>query len=160
MIPLLLSAMKKKLTVGLGDLSLVHQSKDGDKAGPPHIWIGDLPPKRSGQDWSGLPCVLLVPLSGHLDDGWGEVEVALICIVYNQEEGDATGGEFDLANLISGVTRLLLDALETRGCPLDDRFNLVPDKRGEVLPWQKSEQQPKSFTQATMLSLWRYKSWE
>ena len=160
MIPLLLATMKDKLTKGLGVLSLVHQGKDGDAAGPPHVWIGDLPPKRDGKDWGGLPCVLLVPLSGHHNDEGAEVEVALICIVYNPEKGDGTGGESDLANLLSRVTAILIDALDSRGRPLDDRFILQPDHRGRVLPWQKSDQQPKPFTQATIISTWRYKGWE
>jgi len=160
MIPLLLEALKKRLAAGLGDLALVRQCKDGDKAGPPHIWIGDLPPKRSKEDWSALPGVILVPLSGHLGDEGGEAEVALICVVYNPEDGDGTGAEYDLGHLLSRITRLLLEALETKGCPLDDRFILLPDKSGKVLPWQKSEQQPKPFMQATMVSTWKYKGWE
>lgn len=160
MIPLLLEAMKKTLIEGLRDLPMVHQCKEGDKARPPHVWIGDLPPKRSDKDWGALPCVLLVPLSGHLNEDGGEVEVALICIVYNPEQGDSAGAEYDLANLMSKVAQLLIEALESKGCPLDDRFVLKPDKRGQILPWQKSDQQPKPFTQATIISTWRYKSWE
>ena len=160
MIPLLLEAMKKTLTDGLSSLSLVHQSEHGDKVGPPHVWIGDLPPKRNGKDWSALPCVLLVPLHGHHGDEGAETTVALICIVYNPEGGDGTGGETDLALLLSKVAGLLIDALDSKGCPLDDRFILQPDDRGRILFWQKSDQQPKPFTQATMTSTWRYKGWE
>ena len=160
MIPLLLEAMKKKLSEGLSDLPLVHQGKDGDKAAPPYVWVGDLPPKRSEKDWSALPCVLLVPLSGHHGDEGAETEIALICIVYNPEKGDGSGGENDLANLLSKVVGLLIDALDSKGHPLDDRFILRPDNRGRVLPWQKSDQQPKPFLQATIISTWRYKGWE
>ena len=160
MIPLLLEAMQEKLTAGLSGLALVHQSGEGHKAGPPHVWIGDLPPKRTGKDWTGLPCVLLVPLAGHHDEEGAEVEVALICVVFNPEDGDGTGGENDLSVLLSKVAGLLIDALDSRGCPLADRFVLTPDNRGRVLFWQKSEQQPKPFIQATITSTWRYKSWE
>lgn len=160
MIPLLLQSLRERLTKGLNGLSLVHQVEQGYKAGPPHIWIGDLPPKRSPKDWGGLPCILLMPLSGHYGDEGAVVEVALICVVFNPEEGDGTGGENDLSILLSAVTGLLIDALESKGCPLADRFILEPDSRGRVLAWQKSDQQPKPFIQATMTSTWRYKGWE
>lgn len=160
MITLLLEAMKHKLMSDLKNLSLVHQSESGDKAGPPHVWIGDLPAKRGQKNYSGLPCVLLTPLSGHHDEEGAEATVAIICVVYNPEEGDGSGGENDLANLLSKVTGLLIDTLDSKGCPLDGRFVLTPDSRGRVLPWQKSDQQPKPFIQATMTSTWRYKGWE
>lgn len=160
MIPLLLEAMKEKLAAGLNSLSLVHQSEQGDIVGPPHIWIGDLPPKRKNNQWTGLPCVLLTPLSGHQGEEGAVVEVALICVVFNPEEGDGSGGENDLAVLLSAVTGLLIEAQASKGCPLADRFILEPDGRGRVLHWQKSDQQPKPFIQATMTSTWRYKGWE
>ncbi len=160
MIPLLLEAMKAKLMAGLKDLSLVHQSEQGNKAGPPHVWIGDLPPKRNPKDWSGIPCALLTPLGGHHSEEGAAADVALICVVFNPEDGDGSGGENDLANLISKITGLLIEALDSKGCPLDGRFVLEPDRQGRILPWQKSDQQPKPFIQATMTSTWRYKGWE
>lgn len=160
MIPLLLKAIQEKLADGLKTLPLVHQGEGGNKAAPPHIWIGDLPPKRNSKDYSNLPCILLVPLGGHHSEEGAVVEIALICVCFNPEEGDGTGGENDLANLLSKVTELLIDALESKGCPLDDRFILEPDRQGRILPWQKSDQQPKPFIQATMTSTWRYKGWE
>ena len=160
MIPLLLESLKKKLTEGLREMALVHHSKDGDKTGPPYVWVGDLPPKRDPKDFSGLPCVLLVPLASYIDNGMGEVDIALICVIYNPEKGDAMGAECDLANVLSRVRGLLIDALESKGRPLDGRFVLVPDQHGNVLAWQKSDQQTRPFIQATMSSVWQYKDLE
>lgn len=155
-------ALKKHLETELAGLNLVHQSDDGrDQAGPPRVWIGDLPPKRR-KDAAGreIPCVVIVPHAGHQEDGHGMETVALVCIVYNPEDGDGEGGENDMSILISGIFKALMPALESKGRPLANRFVLEPDNRGRILPWEKSGQQPRPFLQAAITSQWRYKGWE
>lgn len=155
-------AIKEHLASALSGLSLVIQAANGEKkAGPPCIWIGDLPPKR-GKDKPDreIPCVIIIPLAGHQEDGCGIEAVALVCIVFNPEDGDGEGGENDLSVLISTIQGALMPALESAGEPLSRRFILEPDNRGRVLPWEKSGQQPRPFLQATITSQWRYKGWE
>lgn len=157
----LTKTLKGHLANTLAGLKLVRQAAGQDQAGPPQVWIGDLPPKR-GKDAVAreLPCVIVIPYGGHQEEGAAVETIAMVCIVYNSEEGDGEGGENDLATLISAVYEALMPALESKGLPLAKRFVLEPDYRGRILPWEKSSQQPRPFLQATITSQWRYKGWE
>ena len=137
----ILPALKACLTDGLADLHLLGQTAEGDAVQPVQAFIGDLPPPENGR--KPFPCVILVPVSGHHEEGGETAVIALICCVYNPEPGDAEGPEQDLAILMSGIVRVL-----------------VPDHRGRLLAWEKAETNPKPFLQAAMLSHWTMKGWE
>ena len=162
---LLQRKLKEHLETALAPLKLAGPAVSGegeDTAGPPRVFTGDVPPKRSDAASREVPCVVLVPLSGHHETGDGYTEavavIALICVVYNPEEGDCEGGEADLAALLSAVTGALLPC--AHGTPLARRFVLDVDAKGKLLTWTSGRDQPRPFLQATMTSHWRYKGWE
>lgn len=115
----ILPALKACLTDGLADLHLLGQTAEGDAVQPVHVFIGDLPPPENGR--KPFPCIILVPVSGHHEEGGETAVIALICCVYNPEPGDAEGAEQDLAILMSGIARVLGACRET---PLERRFQL------------------------------------
>lgn len=148
-----LTVLKKHLEQALKPLLLVRQ---GDTVRPTRIFIGDLPVKQTERD--DIPCVLLMPVSGYQQSGEACISVGLICCVYNNEEGDREGAEMDIALLLSTVTQALMPCVTA---PLEHRYRLVPDSRtGFLLPWEKSDTQPRPFMQATLLSHWRMKGLE
>ena len=154
---LLTQKIKEHLEAGLADLPLLGQTSSGLEKRPAKVWIGDLPPKRKDKESRELPCVLIVPLAGHFEEGAMVMTVALLCVVYNNEEDDGTGAETDLLSLISKIAQLLLPA--GQGAPIANRFILEPDEKGRLLSWTKSENQPKPFVQADIITTWQFKSW-
>jgi hypothetical protein len=169
MIALLQMRLRDHLRDSLAHLRLLGQSAKGDVEAAPKVFIGDTPPKRKkgqgGSDTRELPCVIIVPLSGHLqtDDGATESETVMVicCCVYNPEsgtQGDLEEVEGDLANLLSAVIGALLPC--SQGVPLNKRFILSPDERGRLLSWIRPEEQPKHFSAVTITSRWQYKGWE
>ena len=154
----LVPLLRKHLVQALSGLMLVQQSGQDDVPRPPQVFIGDLPAKRQEKDAREIPCVVVVPLSGFQQEGANVTEVALVCAVYNKEDGDAEGVEGDMALLLSAVTRALMPC--ANGVPLGRRFVLGPDHKGRLLPWAKDEKQPKPFMQATMTSIWTSQGWE
>jgi hypothetical protein len=165
---LLQKRLKEHLEAALAPLKLAGAplpSEEGnvsDASCPPHVFVGDMPPKRKDKALRDVPCVLLIPLTGHheVEEGYTEAVsvIVLVCVVFNPEEGDAEGGEADLAALLSAITGALLPCAQ--GVPLAKRFVLEPDSKGKLLSWVKGEEQPRPFLQATMTSHWRYKGWE
>ena len=160
--------LKAHLEEALRPILLLGQSDAGDVECAAQVFIGDMPPKRQNRakpgqppsDDSGrnLPCVVIVPVTGRQEDGESVTTVALICVVYNPQSRDAEAAEADLAVMLSTVTGALAPC--ANGEPLARRFNLEADSRGRLLPWVKSEAQPRPFLQATMTSIWRYRGWE
>jgi hypothetical protein len=163
---LLQKRLKEHLQAALAPLKLVGPSleeKGAPVVCPPQVFLGDLPPKRREANAREVPCVLLVPLSGHHQDGGdGSTEavatIALVCVAFNPEEGDVEGGEADLAALLSAISGALLPC--AHGVPLDRRFILSPDDKGRILHWVKGQDQPRPYLQATMTSLWHFWGWE
>lgn len=158
MSPLLAPFLKEHLARELSSLALIGQCEQSDAARPPQVFIGDLPAKRRERDAREIPCVVIVPFSGFQQEGSCVTEVALICAVYNREEGDGEGLEGDMALLLNAVSRALMPC--ANGIPLGRRFNLCPDNKGRLLPWSKDEKQLQPFLQATMTSTWTCKGWE
>lgn len=167
----LLMRLKSHLEKALRPILLLGQSDDGDVECAAQVFIGDLPPKRqhrarpgqqpsSGESDAGrnLPCVVIVPVAGHQEGGENVETVALICVVYNPQSRDAEAAEADLAVMLSTVTGVLAPC--ANGDPLAKRFSLDEDNRGRILPWVKSEAQPRPFLQTTITSVWRYRGWE
>lgn len=151
--PAFITVLQKHLEQALASLPLVRQN---ETVRPPRIFIGDLPVKQTERD--DIPCVLLMPVSGYQQGGEAGISVGLICCVYNNEEGDREGAEMDIALLLSAVTQALMPCVTA---PLASRYRLVPDPRtGFLLPWEKSDTQPRPFMQATLLSIWRMKGLE
>jgi hypothetical protein len=163
---LLQKRLKERMETALAPLKLAGPplEENGEQAiCPPQVFCGDLPPKRRERGARDVPCVLLVPLAGHHEDGGdGSTEavavIALVCVIYNPEEGDAEGAEADLAALLSAITGALLPC--AHGEPLGRRFVLAPDAKGRFLNWEKGQDQPRPYLQATMTSQWRYRGWE
>ena len=166
MMHLLYTSLKTHLTRELSALTLLGQTADGTRVTAPQVFIGDLPAKRGNTPERvvrELPCVVIVPLSGHLDveDGASEsvAEVAFSCAVYSPPEGgDLEGPETELAVLLSAVTRALLPCAQ--GVPLVRRFVLAANDKGKMLAWVRPEEQPKPFFGATITSRWIFKGWE
>ncbi len=164
MSPLFLPALKARLLADLADLRLDWRGSGEcvEPCRPVRVFIGDLPPKkRHAGDTDKLddrfPCVLLVPVSGHSNDGEDAVTVALICGVYCGEEGDAEGAEMNLALLLSRIRQSLTPCLKT---PLERRYRLTGDAKGRLFPWEKSDMQPRPYIQATVMTEWRMKGLE
>jgi hypothetical protein len=162
---LLQKRLKEHLVAALAPLKLagapLPEENVSDASCPPQVFVGDMPPKRKDKT-RDVPCVVLIPLTGHHEVEEGHTEavsvIALVCVVFNPEEGDAEGGEADLAALLSAITGTLLPCAQ--GVPLAKRFVLEADSKGKLLSWVKGEEQPRPFLQATMTSQWRYKGWE
>ena len=154
----LLPAIKEHLEKHLQNLPLPGQAEKGvDCINPPKVWVGNLPPKRQ-KHFDEIPCVVLVPTAGYQDnDGWATTSVALICLIYNNEEGDRIGAENDLMLLLSAITKALLPA--SQGAPLKEKYNLLSDG-DQVLHWEKNDEQPRPFLQAVIFSKWQCKGWE
>ena len=156
--------LKEHLEAALAPLKLLGQSAEGDVWTPPKVFIGDLPPKRQntpGRLVYEVPCVVIVPVSGHIDGATSFTHIALSCCIYNpdrEEAGDLTGAESDLANLVSAVQGALLPCAQ--GEPLAKRFVLVADDKGRILSWARPEEGPIPFISATIASRWLYKGWE
>lgn len=147
----ILPALKACLTDGLADLHLLGQTAEGDAVQPVQVFIGDLPPPENGR--KPFPCVILVPVSGHHEEGGETAVIALICCVYNPEPATPRARN-DLAILMSASPAYS----EPAGDALERRFQLVPDHRGRLLAWEKAETNPKPFLQAAMLSHWTMKA--
>lgn len=165
MIALLLTEIQKRLVADLADLSLRHQGRtpSEDFAGPPHVWIGDTPPKNG--DKPIFPAVVLIPVGAYQNetDGLCTVAIDMDCTVYNIEgdgkkKGDTEGGEYDMANLMGWITRSLIKCSLTRGKGewLVNKYYLVPDPSGKVLYWQKYAEQTRPLLQAVMHSVWQF----
>lgn len=166
----LLMRLKAHLEAVLLPILLLGQSNDGDVDCAAQVFIGDMPPKRQhrgrpgqppsaeGDAGRNLPCVVLVPVAGHQEGGENVETVALICVVYNPQSRDAEAAEADLGVMLSAIAGALTPC--ANGEPLSKRFTLEADSRGRLLPWVKSEAQPKPFLQATITSVWRYRGWE
>lgn len=158
--------LKEHLQTALQPVRLLGQSDKGDVECAAQVFIGDLPPKRQPQSGKpdreqpgrNLPCVVLVPITGHHVEGQAVVTLALICVVYNPNGRDAEDAEADLAVLLSSVTGALAPC--ANGEPLARRFELLADAQGRILPWVKSEAQPHPFLQATITSVWQFRGWE
>lgn len=167
----LLARLKSRLEEALRPILLLGQSDDGDTECAAQVFIGDMPPKRQHRPKAGqpssshesdagrnLPCVVIVPVAGHQEGGENVETLALICVVYNPQSRDAEAAETDLAVMLSTVGGALVPC--ANGEPLAKRFTLEEDSRGRILPWVKSEAQPRPFLQATITSVWRYRGWE
>lgn len=165
---ILLPKLQAHLEAALRSVRLLGQSDAGDVECNAQVFIGDMPPKRQHKPSPGqpsvndtgrnLPCIVLVPLTGHQESGEGVETVALICVVYNPQSRDAAAAEADLGVMVSTVTGALAPCAE--GMPLFSRFALEADARGRLLHWVKAEEQPRPFLQATITSIWRYRGWE
>jgi hypothetical protein len=163
---LLQKKLKEHLEEALAALKLAGppvEEKGDPTIRSPQVFVGDMPPKRREANAREIPCVVLVPMSGHHEDnGDGSTEavavIALLCVVYNPESGDAEGGEADLAALLSAITGALLPC--AHGLPLHRRFVLAPDVKSRFLAWEKGQEQPRPFLQAIMTSRWHFKGWE
>ncbi|MCL2791078.1 MAG: hypothetical protein FWD79_10600 [Desulfobulbus sp.] len=171
MIALLQTRLREHLFQALTSLKLLGQGPDGDVATAPRVFIGDVPPKRmikkDGKPEAvyEVPCVVIVPLSGHLQVENGavasEATMALCLSAYNPdkgEQGDLGEVEADLATLLSAVVGALLPCAQ--GVPMDKRFVLTPDEKGCMLAWVRDEYQPKPFSAITITSRWWFKGWE
>lgn len=155
--------LKEYLTEALKPIKLLGQPdsenlNSDEQVCQVQVFIGDLPPKQVNNKQQDIPCIVIVPLSGHQEGGEVITSLALICIVYNPDGRDSEAAEADLATLLSGIVGAL--APFSQGVPLDDRFELEPDSRGRLLPWVKSENQARPFLQVTMTSQWKFKGWE
>lgn len=159
MLATFLPALKAHLVSALAPLHLIRPKDKNTEAtlSAPQVFIGDLPSKQA--DREDFPCVLLVQVGGGQGEGETQLTVGLICCVYNAEEGDREGAEMDMALLISAVTQALMPCAAS---PLNRRYRLVPDPRGQdtFLPWKKSDEQPRPYMQATIVSHWRMKGFE
>lgn len=166
----LLRNLKAHLENALRPVRLLGQSDGGDMECAAQVFIGDMPPKRQHRSRTGqqpasegdagrnIPCVVLIPIAGHQEGGENVETLALICLVYNPEGRDAEAVETDLAVLLSTVGGALAPC--ANGEPLSRRFELESDAKGRLLPWEKFEEQPRPFLQATITSVWRYRGWE
>lgn len=163
--PSLLTALKKRLLTDLADCTLENRASEaetGTALRPIQIFIGDLPPKKRNPGTGDrlqefFPCIVLTAVTGYAADGEDEAGVALVCGVYSAEDGDAEGAEMDLALLLSRIRQSLYPCSTY---PLEQRYRLCPDSRGQFFVWEKSESQPRPYMQAVLMTHWRMKGLE
>lgn len=161
--PFLLPSLKERLLTDLATLQLeCRHAEATEERQAVQVFIGDLPPKKRKpgtidplQEF--FPCIVIVPVAGQEDSGEAAVTVALVCGVYNAEDGDAEGAEMDMALLLSRVRQSLTPCLKEA---LDKRYRLTPDSKGRLFPWEKSDMQARPYMQATMMTQWRMKGLE
>ena len=96
---------------------------------PATVCVGSLPAKKEGGEYDA-PLVLIQMMSGHDEDGASHAVIALRLVVWN-EDGEA--GENDLLNLLGLLRRAVLACRQN---PLDEKYVLEPDERGNFAAWR------------------------
>lgn len=150
----LMCAIRRVLEERLIELPLAVPSRSGHPEGTraATVFIGDLPPKGDGPD-QAFPFVLLQAKSGHFNGTEAVARVLIRCGVYNREPGDnGEAVENDLSNLATFIRRLLFPYSQE---PLESKYNLEPDGKGEFLPWERPDQQPQPYAESWIASIWR-----
>ena len=120
---------------------------------PATVCVGSLPAKKEGGEYDA-PLVLIQMMSGHDEDGASHAVIALRLVVWN-EDGEA--GENDLLNLL-GLLRRAVQAC--RQTPLDEKYVLEPDERGQLAAWVRPDEQPPHFLEAYVLTNWKMQGFE
>ena len=98
--------------------------------------------------------VLIQMMSGHDEDGASHAVIALRLVVWN-EDGEA--GENDLLNLLGLLRRAVLACRQN---PLDEKYVLEPDERGNFAAWVRPDEQPPHFLEAYVLTNWKMQGFE
>ena len=151
---LLLCALRGALEPKLATLPLPTRSREKHppQGGPESlrsatVYIGDLPPKKAGEEIQP-PFVVLQDLNGKHLDGFHYVQVGLRVSIWNE---DPEGALNDLHNLMS----LLIRACGAfRSAPLDGRYKLVPDDDGAVCNWFRPDEQNPPFREGYIITRW------
>ena len=115
--------------------------------------MGSLPAKKEGGEYDA-PLVLIQMMSGHDEDGASHAVIALRLVVWN-EDGEA--GENDLLNLLGLLRRAVLACRQN---PLDEKYVLEPDERGNFAAWVRPDEQPPHFLEAYVLTNWKMQGFE
>ena len=119
---------------------------------PATVCVGSLPAKKEGGEYDA-PLVLIQMMSGH-DEGASHAVIALRLVVWN-EDGEA--GENDLLNLLGLLRRAVLACRQN---PLDEKYVLEPDERGNFAAWVRPDEQPPHFLEAYVLTNWKMQGFE
>lgn len=120
---------------------------------PATVCVGACPAKKEGGEYDA-PLVLIQMMSGHDEDGASHAVIALRLVVWN-EDGEA--GENDLLNLLGLLRRAVLACRQT---PLDEKYVLEPDERGNFAAWVRPDEQPPHFLEAYVLTNWKMQGFE
>ena len=120
---------------------------------PATVCVGSLPAKKEGGEYDA-PLVLIQMMSGHDEDGASHAVIALRLVVWN-EDGEA--GENDLLNLLGLLRRAVLACRQN---PLDEKYVLEPDERGNFAAWVRPYEQPPHFLEAFLLTNWKMQGFE
>ena len=120
---------------------------------PATVCVGSLPAKKEGGEYDA-PLVLIQMMSGHDEDGASHAVIALRLVVWN-EDGEA--GENDLLNLLGLLRRAVLACRQN---PLDEKYVLEPDERGNFAAWVRPDEQPPHFLEAYVLTNWKMQGFE
>ena len=120
---------------------------------PATVCVGSLPAKKEGGEYNA-PLVLIQMMSGHDEDGASHAVIALRLVVWN-EDGEA--GENDLLNLLGLLRRAVLACRQN---PLDEKYVLEPDERGNFAAWVRPDEQPPHFLEAYVLTNWKMQGFE
>lgn len=163
-----LTVLKRDLEGYLQDFSLTTyqrkvptgRNKTLPSVGSVAVYIGDLPPKKSGDTVAEQPFVVLTLLGGEGVYGEFFEEVAFLLGTYcEEEEGDAESAELELALLRSKVAGFVRQYL---GLALDGRYTCLQEKDGRYIHWQKRGFLPQTrpFMQEVLLTRWGMPGWE
>ena len=120
---------------------------------PATVCVGSLPAKKEGGEYNA-PLVLIQMMSGHDEEGCSCSVIALRIVVWN-EDGEA--GENDLLNLLGLLRRAVLACRQN---PLDEKYVLEPDERGNFAAWVRPDEQPPHFLEAYVLTNWKMQGFE
>ena len=120
---------------------------------PATVCVGSLPAKKGGGEYDA-PLVLIQMMSGHDEEGCSCSVIALRIVVW-YEDGEA--GENDLLNLLGLLRRAVLACRQN---PLDEKYVLEPDERGNFAAWVRPDEQPPHFLEAYVLTNWKMQGFE
>lgn len=143
-----LRALRKELEKPLATLPL--EQRQDDKAAPPPVYIGQLPPRSRAETGA---FVLLQPLSGKQDeDSFHLVDVAIRVCVYNS---GLEAAENDLFNLLELIRRELAPF---RQQSMDGKYVLIAGDG--LLPWTRPDDQAQPYLEAYIISTWKLWGYE
>lgn len=152
---LLLCALRTTLTPELDTLPLAVRTrntrpeKDKETVRPARLYIGELPPKQSGEDEAVPPFVVLQELDGKHMDGFHHVRIGMRASIWNEEPEGAVN---DLHNLMSLLTRTCGPYQRK---PLQGRYSLEPDDDGALCSWFRPDEQNPPYREGYIITRWK-----
>jgi len=115
----------------------------------PSLYIGAIPPRRSGDDKEGFPYIVNRVVSGNDSATGSKVTVYTICGIYSAEKVE--GAENDILNMVARCRAILLSM---ENGILENRFRFEYPLTWSMGIKEEQHMQPYPYAGATIISQW------